>query len=87
MYFTYILYSKKDNKLYTGYTQDLELRIKQHEDGQVQSTKNRRPLELIYFEACLEQWDAIKREKYLKTHYGRLFIHKRLKSWFDKHVV
>jgi putative endonuclease len=66
---------------------DLELRIKQHIDCMVQSTKSRRPLKLIYFEACIDKWDAIKREKYLKTHYGRLFLHKRLKTWFEKNVV
>ena len=79
MYFTYILYSHTDSKLYAGYTKDLNLRIKQHEDGEVQSTKHRRPLELIYYEACLDQWDAIRQEKYFKTHYGKMFIRKRLK--------
>ncbi|NHE58796.1 GIY-YIG nuclease family protein [Cyclobacterium sp. GBPx2] len=70
-----------------GFTQDLKLRIEQHNDGLVQSTKSRRPLQLIYYEACIENWDAIKREKYLKTHYGRLFFHKRLKTWFESNVV
>ena len=87
MYFTYVLQSEKDSKLYVGFTQDLELRITQHNDGQVQSTKSRRPLKLIYYEACIEQWDAVKREKYLKTHYGRLFIHKRLKTYFENQNV
>ena len=87
MYFTYVLHSEKDSKLYVGFTQDLVLRIKQQNDGQVLSTKSRRPLKLIYYEACIEQWDAVKREKYLKTHYGRLFIHKRLKTYFENQNV
>ena len=87
MYFTYILYSHKDSKHYAGYTKDLNLRIKQHKDGEVQSTKHRRPLELIYYEACLDQWDAIRREKYFKTHYGKMYIKKRLKEWFAKNVA
>ena len=87
MYFTYIFYSHKDSKLYTGYTKDLNLRIKQHADGKVQSTKHRRPLELVYYEACLDQWDAIRREKYFKTHYGKMFIKKRLKEWFAKNAA
>jgi putative endonuclease len=87
MYYTYVLYSDKDGKLYIGFTQNLKLRIKQHNDGLVQSTKSRRPLQLIYYEVCIEKWDAIKREKYLKTHYGRLFLHKRLKTWFESNVV
>ena len=53
MYYTYVLLSKKDDKLYTGYTKDLKLRFKQHNNGQVKSTKNRRPLILIYYEQVL----------------------------------
>ena len=82
MYYTYVLRSKKDGKLYTGYSKNLKLRFKQHQDGNVKSTKNRRPFILIYYEACLNKDDAIRREKYLKTHYGKMFIKKRLKSYF-----
>lgn len=80
-YFTYVLKSEKDNKFYTGYTNNLKLRFEQHRKGLVESTKDRRPLKLIYFEACLLQKDATHREKYLKTHYGKLFISNRLKSY------
>ena len=41
----------------------------------------RRPIILIYFEACLDQADAVHREKYLKTYYGKLFLGNRLKSY------
>ena len=82
MYFVYVLHSEKDGNLYTGYTKDLELRFEQHSKGYVESTKNRRPFQLIYYEACIEQADALKREKYLKTHYGKMFLKKRLKSYF-----
>ena len=81
LYYTYVLLSKKDNKFYTGYTKNLNLRFKQHNKGEVKSTRDRRPLKLIYYEACLNQQDATKREKYLKTYLGKLFIHKRLKSY------
>ena len=82
MFYTYVLHSEKDGNLYVGYSKDLDLRFEQHQKGQVPSTKHRRPLKLIYYEVCLEQSDALRREKYLKTHYGRMFIHKRLKSYF-----
>ncbi|MFC2093014.1 GIY-YIG nuclease family protein [Bacteroidota bacterium] len=82
MYYTYVLLSKKDGKYYAGYSKNLKLRFKQHQDGNVESTKNRRPLILIYYEACLNQTDALRREKYFKTHYGKMFIKKRLKSYF-----
>lgn len=80
-YFTYILKSELDNKFYTGYTKNIELRFEQHNKGMVKSTKERRPLKLVYYEACLSQVDALHREKYLKTHYGKMFIKNRLKSY------
>ena len=82
MYYTYILLSEKDNQFYAGYTQNLKLRFEQHSKGLVEPTKNRRPLKLIYYEACLNQKDALKREKYFKTHYGKMFLRNRLKSYF-----
>ena len=81
-YYTYILQSEKDGKFYVGYTKDLNVRFEQHQKGQVISTKYRLPFKLIYFEACLSQKDALKREKYLKTYYGKMHIAKRLKSYF-----
>jgi len=81
VYYTYVLQSKKDSNLYVGFSKDLKLRFEQHEKGLVESTKNRRPLKLIYYEACINQMDATNREKSLKTYNGRRFLHKRLKSY------
>ena len=80
-HFVYVLISNKDKKFYTGYTKNLKLRFEQHQKGLVESTKDRNPLRLIYYEACLSQKDATHREKYLKTHYGKMFIKNRLKSY------
>lgn len=80
-YYVYVLKSEKDNKFYTGYTSNLKLRFKLHMKGEIESTKNRRPFKLIYYEACLKQQDATQREKYLKTHLGKLFLKNRLKSY------
>jgi len=77
-YYVYVLQSLKDDKKYTG----LPSRFEAHQNGEVPSTKDRKPFKLIYFEACLNQQDATKREKYLKTHYGKLFLGNRLKSYF-----
>jgi putative endonuclease len=81
MHYVYVLKSGKDNKNYTGYTKNLKLRFEQHKKGLVGSTKDRRPLILVYYEACLNQQDATHREKYLKTTYGKRFIKSRLKSY------
>lgn len=81
-YYAYVLRSLKDKQNYAGFTKNLKLRFEQHQQGEVDSTKHRRPLELIYFEGCLSQEDAARREKYFKTYYGKMFSKKRLKSYF-----
>ena len=81
MYFIYVLKSEIDNNLYVGYSKNLESRINQHNEGLVSSTKKRRPLRLIYYEACLNQQDATHREKYLKTSWGKRYIKNRLNNY------
>ncbi len=81
MYFTYVLQSQKDNKLYIGFTKDLKARISLHNNGKARSTVGRLPLSLIYYEACLSETDAINREKYLKTGYGRRYLNNRLANY------
>lgn len=71
MYCIYILKSQRDGKFYTGFAEDVQKRIKKHNDGLVASTKNRRPFELIYFECGLNKKDALHREIYLKTAWEK----------------
>lgn len=66
MYYVYILKSLKDNQLYIGSTNNLRRRFKQHNEGKVFSTKQRRPFEIIYYEAYKAEYDARKRESNLK---------------------
>jgi len=66
MFYIYILKSKIDNNLYVGSTNDLKRRFKEHNDGKVISTKFRKPLELIYYEAYKVERDCRKREHNLK---------------------
>ncbi|MBL4644314.1 MAG: GIY-YIG nuclease family protein [Candidatus Pacebacteria bacterium] len=80
-YYVYVLLSEKDKKFYTGYTNNLQGRFEEHVNGRVISTKNRRPLKLIYSEACLDREDALEREINLKTTYGKRFLRNRLKSF------
>jgi putative endonuclease len=76
--YVYVLRSRKDGDLYTGYTSDLRSRFEEHQSGAVRSTRNRLPVELVYYEACLSQADATKREKYLKTAWGKRYLKSRL---------
>lgn len=66
MFYVYILKSKKDFQFYTGSTIDLRIRFNEHNEGKVFSTKNRRPFEIIYYEAYKSERDARKRESNLK---------------------
>ncbi len=77
-YYTYVLKSQKDQDLYVGWTDDLKERYKNHNSGGVVSTKYRRPLDLVYYEACLNKEKAILREKQLKTGYGRAYLKRRI---------
>jgi len=81
MFYVYILKSEKDKKLYIGYTNDFQRRIREHNEGKVLSTKPRRPLELIYFEGYKSEKDARQREKNLKLYSNAYYqLLKRIKN-------
>jgi putative endonuclease len=80
MYYTYVLRSDRDQRLYTGTARDLRARIKLHADGKVRSTAYRRPMTLVYYEACLNVDDAFRRERFLKTGKGKRFLRNCLAS-------
>jgi len=82
-YYVYILLSELDNQFYTGYTKDVNQRLLLHNNGLVKSTKSRRPLKLIYWECCLNQQDATRREKYLKSGNGKIYLKNRLKNYLE----
>lgn len=72
MYFVYFIRSLKNkNWVYIGSTSNLEKRIKNHNKGEVHSTKNRKPFELIYHEIYVKLSDARKREKQIKTNRSK----------------
>ena len=73
-YYIYILKSSTTGKLYTGSTQNLEARLKAHNDGLSPYTKGRGPWELMYSEEYPTRSEAMKREKFLKTGKGRDFL-------------
>lgn len=85
MFYVYLLSSKKDHKLYIGYTKNLKKRIEEHNAGKSFSTAYRIPLLLVYYEAFKSERDAIEREKQLKqfkSSYGHL--KKRVKNSIDE---
>jgi len=84
MYYVYILLSEKDNNFYTGYTENLRNRIEKHKNGQVFATKGRLPVILIFYEAYLNKYDALRRESYLKSEKGKTTLRSMLKEYLNK---
>lgn len=73
-FYTYVLKSRKDGRYYTGSTNDLKRRLEEHNSGQVESTKYRKPLDLVYFEARLNEHTSRLREQYLKSTWGKRYL-------------
>jgi putative endonuclease len=71
MYYVYVLRSEKNNRLYTGCTDNVARRVTEHNSGMSKATKYGRPYRLLYHEAAPTKEDALRREKYLKTGRGR----------------
>ncbi|MEZ4787782.1 MAG: GIY-YIG nuclease family protein [Flavobacterium haoranii] len=78
-FYTYVLKSDKDGRLYKGHTENLETRLLQHNSGKTPSTKPYLPWELVYFEEFFTREEAILREKYFKSGIGREFLKTKLK--------
>jgi putative endonuclease len=70
-YYVYILYFYQDGGFYIGFSDNLKRRLTQHANGQVDSTKNRLPFKLIHYEYFISETDALAREEFLKSGYGR----------------
>ena len=83
MFYVYILLLN-NGYLYTGYTENLKQRVIDHKRGKVKSTRYQLPVKLIHYEAYLEERDARRREKYLKTTEGKRFLKQQLKELLTK---
>jgi putative endonuclease len=81
MFYVYVLQSDKNGHFYTGYTSNLKDRIKEHNLGISKSTSYRQPLTLVYYEASLNRKDALRRENYLKTTWGKRYIKNRIRNY------
>ncbi len=76
--YVYVLRSLQDDYFYVGFTKDLARQLETHNKGAVSSTKRRVPFELVYWKGCPNQADATRREKYLKSAWGKRYIKNRL---------
>lgn len=64
----------------------MKKRVAEHNKGLVYATTKRRPFKLIYYEACLNEYDAKAREEYLKSGMGKRYLKNRLKFYFNEDV-
>ena len=87
MHYIYVLRSIADDGFYIGYSANLRKRLRQHSQGDSFATSYRSPWKLIYYEAYLEQADALGRERYLKSGAGRRFLKSQLKEYLIKHPL
>lgn len=86
-YYVYILISLHDGGFYIGFCTDLKQRIKKHNNGLVRATKFRRPFKLIHYEYFINKEDALAREEYLKSGYGRKNLQAMLKRTLQSHFI
>lgn len=82
-YYVHLLQSLKSKKWYTGYTNNLRKRFNEHQQNLSTYTRSRGPFQLIYYESCLNKYDALARETYLKSGMGRRYLRNRLKRFLS----
>ena len=79
MYYVYIIQSEADSdQFYTGFSENIEQGIKDHNSGKSIHTNKYKPWKLIYYCAFKDKNKALDFEKYLKSASGRAFRNKRL---------
>jgi len=84
MHYVYVLRPAADGGFYIGYSANLRKRFSQHVRGSSFATSYRGPWKLIYYEAYIEQSDALGRERYLKSGAGRQFLRAQLSHYLQK---
>lgn len=86
MFYLYILLLA-NKQLYTGLMANLKRRYFEHQEGKVKSTKNRRPLKLIFYEAYLLKSDVVRRERFLKTTEGKRLLKQQLRDILKQNII
>ena len=87
MFYVYVLRSEADSGFYIGYTNNLRIRLKEHTAGKSFATAHRSPWTLVYYEAYIEQADALAREGYLKSGAGRRFLKAQLRHYLARNPI
>jgi putative endonuclease len=83
MYYVYVLYSRKFDNFYIGFTNNLKQRLAEHRLGKVYTSYRMPDWQLVYVEICISKKDAENRERQLKTGFGRGYLRRRLKNFLS----
>ena len=83
-HYVYVVISMRDTQFYSGSTSDLKKRVKDHQRGLVRATRNRLPLQLVFYEAYLNKFDALRREDYFKSTKGKQTLRNMLKEYLSE---
>jgi putative endonuclease len=86
MFYVYLIQSEVDSSFYIGYTSNLELRIKQHNNGESIYSRRKKPWKLVYSEEFENKTFALKRERFLKKQKNKDFYYQLIKS-LDRQLV
>ena len=87
MHYVYVPRSSTDHGFYIGYSANLRKRFAQHCAGRSRATAHRRPWRLIYYEAYIDEADALGRERYLKSGAGRKFLKAQLSNYLGNNLT
>lgn len=83
--YIYVLKSLSKGFLYVGFTTNLKIRFREHNNSEELSTKHYAPFELIHYEAYRNEKDAKRREAYFKTTKGRAVLKNMLKEYLKEY--
>ena len=87
MYYVYLLKDPNSDWIYIGYTSNLRRRLKEHREGQTQTTRRFSSIQLVYYEAYKSAEDAQERERKLKQYGNSLgILKKRIKKSLSEHT-
>ncbi len=84
MFFVYVIYSPSSDKIYIGYSSDLERRLFEHNHAIKGYTLKFRPWVILFSEKYPDKKSAMAREKQLKSGHGREYIRKFIATQFPK---
>ena len=80
MFTVYAILSLKDGRVYVGYSENVNRRLKEHNAGDCRSTKGYRPWKLVFEERVETLGEALKLEKYYKTGSGKEKLKRKIKG-------